>query len=1153
MKFSAYRIDAHPNVQHQLKKFLLVMKLTILMLTIALVQASAREAYSQINLNAKHASMTSLFQTIKQQTGYVFISGDIDLDRIRVDVRVKNASIEEALKACFNNLPLDYKIVDKTVVVKEKETGSFFDRLKSVLSTDLGIDQTIHGKVLDEKGLPMPGVSVFLKGSKKGVSTTADGTFAIQAPANGVLTFSMIGYISKDVNIDGKTDMTITLLPSPKALDEMIVVGYGTQKKASLTAAVTTINTSGMTDIPASNLSNMLAGRASGVTVQTPTGLPGTTSNIRIRASSSWNGGTPLFVIDGVVRDQQSFDAIPASQIESISILKDAASAAIYGSRSSNGVLLVTTKTGKKGAPLVDLSSSLVLHSKPEINLKYLSVNEGIDIYNQLHTTNQINDFDRNWLKTNNPDGKLYYDALYQNPFSQRHNLNISGGGDNVTYFVGGTFFNEKGFLPHLTDNSYNIRSNVQVAITKDLTAGVNISTGNNTNNRFYTYLANDADLSGWYEKLFYLGGGFQPPFIDGKPIYPGWAGGNPGATVRDGGYNRVSNRNNDALVSLEYKAPFVKGLSAKVSYSNNTDNIFKKSFATKPTLYDFKKDSRSGIGQIYTDTITGTELTGFPSQPLIGNENTKFSSYQLNGSVNYDNTFGKHHINAFFGYEQFESNTVYSSIYKYNFPIYTTDQLGFASQDPANTKASGYELQDARLSYIGRFNYDYDGRYLFSVSARRDGSIKFAPNQRWGNFPSVSAGWVLSREKFFENAKSLDFIDLLKVRYSYGSTGNDAIGGWLWEELYNVSNTGFYLGTPGSITSLLAYGGISNPNLTWETSTAHNLGLDVSFFKNWTFIAEVWKKHSYNILGTRILALPIEFGASFPAVNYGIVDAKGLELDLGFTNGKIAKDLTFGFKANFGLATTNVVRKDYAANALDADNPNGKPLGYLAGYQATGVIKTQQQLDALPAGYTIFGAKPQLGMMNFQDISGPNGKPDGIIDNYDRTVISKYSSAATAPISFGFNFNIRYKAFTLSALFSGVAGDKMLYNDPWGRSYSNSINVPAYFANAWTPSNSNSNVPAIFPSGDARANGYIVSSTYNIYNGAFIRLKNADLSYDLPQSILRPIGIKSFQVFVGGTNLFILTKFKYYDPELYSSASYPAITAITTGVNIKF
>ncbi len=1125
------------------------MKITAFILLAFCIHVSATTLAQNVTLSEHRAPLEKVIKEIKQQTGYSFFYNQEWLQRAQpVDIQAKNIPLEEALKICFDRQPYSYAIVNKTIVLKLKETQVQQQEVLPVV-----VPAPVHGKVVDEKGLPLPGVSVFIKGSKNGVSTATDGTFTIQAPDNATLTLSMIGYDSKEIKIDGKTDITITLLPSPKSLDEMIVVGYGAQKKASLTAAVTTINTSGMADIPASNLSNMLAGRASGVTVQTPTGLPGTTSNIRIRASSSWNGGTPLFVIDGVVRDQQSFDAIPATQIESISILKDAASAAIYGSRSSNGVLLVTTKTGKKGAPQVDLNSSVVLHSKPEINLKYLSLDQGMDIYNQLHTTNLINDFDRNWIHTNNPDGKMYYDALYQNPFSQRHNLNIAGGSDNVTYFVGGSFFDEKGFLPHLTDNSYNIRSNVQVAITKDLIAGVNISTGNNTTNRFYSNLASDADLAGYYEKLFYLGGGFQPPFIDGKPVYPGWAGGDPAATIRDGGYNNVSNRNTDALLSLEYKAPFIKGLSAKVAYSNNADNIFKKSFATKPTLYDFQKDSRSGIGLIYTDTITGSQATGFPSQPLIGNENTKFSSYQLNGSVNYDHNFGKHHINAFFGYEQFESRTNYSSIYKYNFPVYTTDQLGFASQDPGDTKATGYELQDARLSYIGRFNYDYDGRYLLSASARRDGSIKFAPNQRWGTFPSVSAGWVLSKENFFKDAQSLQFIDLLKLRYSYGSTGNDAIGGWLWQELYNVSNTGFYLGSPGSITSLLAYGGISNPNLTWETSTAHNLGLDVNFFRNWSFTAEVWKKHSYNILGTRILALPIEFGASFPAVNYGIVDAKGLELDLGFTNGRIAKDLTFGFKANLGIATTNVVKKDYAANALDADNPNGKPLDYLPGYQATGVIKTQQQLDALPAGYTIFGAKPELGMENFKDVSGPNGKPDGKIDEYDRVVISKYQSAATAPVSFGFNFNIRYKAFTLNALFSGVAGDKLLYNDPFGRSYSNSIDVPAYFANAWTPGNPNSNVPKIFPNGDARAQGYTVPSTYNTYNGAFVRLKNASLSYDLPQSVLSHIGIKSFQVFVGGTNLFILTKFKYYDPEVYSSASYPAITAITTGVNIKF
>jgi TonB-linked SusC/RagA family outer membrane protein len=860
-----------------------------------------------------------------------------------------------------------------------------------------------------------------------------------------------------------------------------------------------------------------------------------------------------LFVIDGIVRDQTSFDAISPDQIESISILKDAASAAIYGSRSSNGVILVTTKTGKKGKPTVELNSSFVVSSKPEIQFNYLSVDQGMDVYNQIFATKQINDFDRNWIHENNPDGKIYFDAAYKNPFSQRHSLNVSGGADNITYFLGGTFFDETGFLPNVKYRSYNVRGNMQVEIAKGLTAGLNVNTGTNATNRFYSYLASDADLSGFYEKLFYLGSGFQPPYIDGKPVYPGWAGGNPIESMYNGGYNNNNDQRTDALITLEYKTPFLKGLSFKVSYSNNSDNIFRKSYATKPTLYSFKPDSRSGIGQILTDTLTGTVSTGFPAQPFVGNENTKYNSYQLNGSVSYDKAFGAHHINVFAGYEQFESGTKYSSIYKYNFPFYTTDQLGFASQSAGDTKAYGYELQDARLSYIARINYDYGDKYLFSASARRDGSIKFAPDMRWGTFPSVSAGWVLSKEAFFQNSKSLSFIDLMKVRFSYGTTGNDAIGGWLWQELYNVSNTAFYLGSPGSLNSLLAYGGIANPDLTWESSRSSNLGVDIKFFKKWNFTAELWKKHSYNILGNRILALPIEFGASFPAVNYGIVDAKGAEFDLGYTNGQISKYWTFDVSANFGLATTNVVRKDYAANALEAENPNGKPLDYQTGYDATGIIRTQEQLDALPANYKIFGATPELGMMNFRDVSGPVGKPDGVIDNYDKVVIAKYSSAATAPMAFGFNFTLRYKSFALNALVSGVAGDKLLYNDPWGRNYSGGIILSSYFDNAWSESNPNGTAPKIFASGDARANGYVVPSTYNVHSGDFVRLKNANLSYELPRTILRKTGIKSLQVFVGGTNLFIIRSFKYYDPEVYSGSSYPGVTSITTGLNIKF
>lgn len=1128
------------------------MRITAVLMLATCLQVSARTSGQKVSLTVKNASLKMIFREIHHQTGLNILVDERLLEKgEKVSLNVHDMPAGEVLSLCLRNLPFEYRFEGGAIVVKPRSPVSVPPVVSAPEPPIAPPPVDIHGRLTNEKGEPLAGVTVAVKGKGKGVATNANGEFSLPGVSpDAVLVFSGTNVETYEARLNGKTELNLSLKVKVNGLDEMVVIGYGTQKKASLTAAVTTINAAEMTNIPASNLSNLLAGRASGTFVQTPTGLPGSGSAVRIRASSSWNGGSPLYVIDGVVRDSTAFDALDPTEIANLSILKDAASAAIYGARSSNGVVLVNTKTGRKGKPVVQMSSVFGVYSKPEVQMKYMSVDQGMDLYNQVHSTNQINAFDRNWIHTNNPDGKMYFDAAYTNPFSQKHNLNVSGGSENVTYFMGGTFYNQTGFLPHLKYQRYNIRGNMQVSLSKDLSLGLNLNTNNNTNNRFYSYLASDADLSGFYEKLYYLGNGFIPPYINGLPVYPGWAGGNGVVSMKDGGYNNTADQKLDALITAEYKLPAIKGLSFRFSYSNNTDNVLKKSFAMKPLLYNFAKDPRSGTGQVLTDSVIGTQLTGFPSQPFVGNDNVRVNSYQLNGSVTYDRSFGEHHINAMAVYEQAESSGKYSSLYKYTFPITTTDQFAFASQDPGNTRATGYEIQDGRLSYIGRINYDYAGKYMVSASAREDGSIKFAPNKRWGLFPSVSAGWVISKENFFQQARSLSFIDQLKVRYSYGTTGNDAIGGWLWKELYNLSDTGFYA---GSSAPILNYGGLSNPNLTWESATSSNLGLDLQFLGNWNFTAEFWKKHSYDILGTRILALPIEFGASFPAVNYGIVDAKGLEFDLGYTNGHIGHDITFNAKLNFSVATTNVVRKDYGANALPAENPNGKPLNYLIGYQAKGIIRTQQDLNALPSTHTIFGATPELGMMDFQDVSGPGGKPDGVIDEYDRVEIAKYGSPATAPISVGLNFNVSYKGFTLSALFSALAGYKIQYNDPFGRNYSNGIIVPAYESNSWSTTNPNGSFPKLFASGDPRANGYVVPSNFNLYSGNFFRLKNLNLYYEIPQAAISKAGIKSISVFAGGTNLLIVRKFKYYDPETFSNASYPNVTTITTGVNIRF
>jgi TonB-linked SusC/RagA family outer membrane protein len=1024
---------------------------------------------------------------------------------------------------------------------------------------------TVKGKVIDKvQKSPLAGVTVKQVGGT-GQTTAADanGNFEIAVPINSHLTITMAGYQS--ITVPAKTvHLGIEMEVAAKDLEDVVVVGYGTQKKASLTTAVTTVNTREMSNISTSNLSNILAGRASGVFVQTGTGVPGSSSSVRIRSSSSWNSSGALYVIDGIVRDQTTFDALDPNQIQDITILKDAASAAIYGSRSSDGVLVVTTKNGKKGKTVVQFNSVFGVYDKPAVGEKYISMDESMDMYNAMHTQPGdavFNQYDRDWMHKNNPDGNLHYNELYQNPFNQRHSLNISGGSDFVTYFVAGSYFNEKGFLPHMNYQKYNMRSNIQMNVSKSLTLGLNL----NFNNGLRKRIAGEVDGNDYnITFLRYIMSPLSFAYIDDKPIATSWVT-NPVEAIKNGGYRHVNKQTIDGMISLEYKVPFVKGLTLKGIADLFYANDFTKAYGIQPLLYKFKLDPNSGSRQIYTNEITGTQNATSPSKPYIGNENGKTKSYQLNGIVTYDKRFGENHLNAVGVYEQADGNYSYSSLYKYNFPIMQNDQFPYASRVPGDTRADGYESYlDSRVSYVGRVNYDYGSKYLVSVSLRADGSSKFAKDKRWGYFPAASLGWVLSKENFLNLNKS-SFVDLLKLRVSYGTTGNDNIPAFLFKEFYNASTSAYYLGEPGVLKSILAYNGLAQTNYTWEGAKSYNAGIDFKFLNHWDFTADFWTKSTYDILGQRVLQTPVEFGSSYPIENYGKMDAKGLDIELGYVNGKIGKDFSFNVKANFGLANTNVVLKDKAFGATPAEDPVGKPLNYLVGYHSTGILRTDSDVAGLPDGYKIFGVAPEKGMMNFVDVSGPGGKPDGLIDNYDKVVITNYSNTSTggygaaggalgnAPISYGLTLNLFYKNFALNVLMGGLSGYKVNYNDPWNRANINNIPFPAYYADSYSSTNPNGSFPMLYNAKGNQRSDYSVASELNTLSGTFLRLKNVNMSYSLPSSLLNKARIQSAQVFIGGTNLFSLRKFKIYDPELFSFGSYPIMATVSAGFNVQF
>lgn len=1141
MKKNGFQKDRRWSV---LIKNLMIMKLSIFILCLTVFSGAASETYSQktkLSLSMHDANIDDVLKSIEEQSEFRFFYTEKPSVENKISVDCEKKEIGEVLDGIFNGTDITYRIVGRQIALFRNtgESSAFVaEQSRSIIS----------GKITDSSGVPLPGVSVVLKGTTIGTITDADGKYTIsKIPANATLQFSFVGMRSQEIAVVNQSTIDVTLEADVLGIDEVVAIGYGTQRKASLTGAISNMKTGEIANIPTSNLSNVLAGRLSGTFIRTSTGTPGVSSGIRIRQNGSWNLAEPLYVIDGVARDKISFDALDPNEVEDITILKDAASTAIYGSRAGNGVVLITTKKGTSGEVKVEYSSVFSAQKVAELP-KMMGIEESYKIAQREF--GNVSDEEIAWLVKNNPKGMNMYNLGYTDPNDQKHSISISGGSDKVKYFLGASYYDENGFLPKVSYKKYNLRANISAKVSKDLSVGLNLSNSYGTRNRFMFSYDRGDDLNYMWQMLLFLDP-FVVPYVDGKPINTiDWLG-NPVEMMRNGGYWRNNNQLIDAQLSADYNVPFVKGLSLKASYSRNMDNSFIKDFAKNVLLYDIKKTGPNNL--LYTNEFTGTTaMSRDPVGEYIRNQYTKTDAYQFNGQINFDRHFGKHYVNATAVYEQYEYQYNYFQMGRRNFPLLATDQFFAASSNNSDWVTSGNEDQNARLSYVGRVNYEYNGKYFLSASVRRDGSTRFAPDQRWGWFPSVSGGWLLSEENFFKNSNLPGYIDKLKLRASYGTTGNDAIGGWQWLEHYSSSSDIYYMGNPGTTVPIIYYGGTPNPLLTWEESRSYNIGLDARFLRNIDLTLEFWKTNTTGILGTRNLGVPSEYGTSLPASNYGKADASGIEIELGYHN-KIGKDFTYNLRGNFSYATTKIILQDHPSNAPDFDNPEGKTRTYLKGYQTAGILRTQADLSKLPSGYTIFGVTPELGLMNFADLSGPNGTPDGKIDSYDQTVVTKYNGAESAPFTYGLNINLMYKGLTLDALFAGLAGFKIAYDDVWHGKYGGG-RMPLYHADSWSTDNPNGTTPKLFSSFDAaRSQGYVVYSDFNVKRGDFLRLKNLQIGYNLPASLLKVTGISNINVFASGTNLFCWTKYKFFDPELTSFGSYPIMKTYSLGLNVKF
>jgi len=1008
----------------------------------------------------------------------------------------------------------------------------------------------ITGTVRDEAGNPLPGVSVIVKGTTTGSITDAQGKYSINAPDNAILVFTYIGYTKIELPVGGKTLLNIQLTPDQTSLNELIVVGYGTQKKETVTGSISQVKGTELVKSPQPNLSNALAGRFSGVVINNRGGEPGYDgSSITIRGQATTGSNAVLVVVDGVPGQIGGLERLDPNDIESVSVLKDA-SAAIYGNRAANGVILVTTKKGKTGKPTISYSFNQGFSSPTRLPkladaATYAQIMNEINYYasesgglNQSYSEEQIQKFRDGSDPILYPNTDWAQTVLKKSALQNQHSLSVNGGTDDVKYYMSLGMIDQDGIYKNGVTNykQYNFRSNIDANVSKRLKVGLSLA-GREENRKFPITGANDLFRSLYRSKPIVAA--FYP---NGLPTR-GIEGTNPAVLVTDlGGTSNNPTQVLNAILKGSYQIPGIEGLSADGFFSVDKSNVFVKTFNKPYLLYEY---------QASTDTYTSGVYGGNNNKATLKESQKRESLLTSNIKLNFERKFGVHNINAFVGYEQSKNNLEFFDADRFN---YLSNQLpelsqgGTAATDFLN---SGYSSNYTRKSIISRLAYAYDDKYLFEGQLRRDGSSIFAPGKQWGTFPSVSAGWRINKEKWFgDNVK---FFDELKLRASYGSLGNDNVNAFQYYDNYILVGNGFVAQAPGGAPTIQPGVGLSklaNPNITWEVSKKLDIGINATFLKNFTFEAIYFKQKRSDILATRNASLPgssgivnpyndgsSNYNPLVPSENIGKVNSEGFEGTLGYTHR--GNEFNWGVSGNMTYAKSEVIFIDEASGTLDYQKKTGRPLNSYLLYNAIGIFRTQADLDNNPH---VSGAK--IGDLIYEDYNR-----DGVL-NADDMSMAKYGNIPQ--ITYGFNFNASYKNFDLSVLFAGQARVSQ-YVLPESGSIGNFYS--SWADNRFSPSNPNGSFPKVTERAGNAISGGAYKNNFWLNNSSFLRLKNVELAYNLKGDFLSKIKVSGVRIFASAFNLFTITKVKDYDPEGSSESGqfYPQQRIINLGANVKF
>ena len=1138
--------DSKYPINH--KHFFKIMRTTLILLFCGIMFSQASNSYSQVfNFNLKSTFIKDVFNEIEENSDYIFVFTDKSekiIDK-KVDLNANSEDVKEILDNVLSTTGLTYRIIDKQIVIYESnESNALTNDIKSETAIQQQNGKLITGRILDTNGESIIGANVIEEGTTNGTVTDIDGNFSINVANNATIQISYIGYVDQVINTSGETRFDIVLEEDKKILDELVVIGYGTRQRRSITGAVDQVASDMFEDRPVSNAVQALQGASANLTIQQKSMNPNDNNlSINIRGVSTMGNNDPLIVIDGLISTTNTLNNMNQNDIESVSVLKDAGSAAIYGSRSANGVILVTTKKGSKLQKPVVRFSGLAGYQDPKILFRPVEGWQNAMLRNQANmnsgnepafTPAQIRD-----LYDNRNEEYWFFDEIMQKGLQQNYNINVSGGSDNTTFMVSAGYLNqESNFVGGYGMERYNFRTNITTEYNRfKLTSLMSYNrreertvaggTGN--------VIINSSRIPPYYYYKFQQDGKYLINNIIGDD--------NTLAKLEEGGYE---NKDEDNIIgSINADFNILDGLTAKGLLGIDLTQHHR-----------FRRDIQVPL---YSSADLENPTININPARLTEDYNNKRYTLSTQFLLDYNKTFNNvHNVSGLVGVSN-ESYTFKGSRIAWRF---TDPDLGLPTtddsiQDTGNRNSNDDTDQTSISSVFGRVGYNFMDKYYGDISFRYDGSSKFAKENRWGFFPSFSGAWRVSEEYFMGDYR--DDVGDLKLRASYGVLGNQNVANYSYQTVYQMYTNSYVFNNIPVPGTGFTYG---NPDLTWEKSGNFNIGIDAGFLNNNLYISlDYFNKRTWDILlRPEVASL---FGSSAASENAGEMRNRGWEATVNYR--LRSGDFNHNFNLNFSDSKNEVT--DFGGEERIDQNDQlfkiireGVALGSYYGYKTDGYFQSMEEIanSALPIGVTL-----QPGDVKFVDQN-----EDGVIDDKDRVVLGN----AFPRYTFGFTYDLQYKNFDFNVLLQGVGKRDMYVRgelvEPFHANYSYAIYT--HQLDFWTPTNPDARWPRLIsPSSQSSQNNWGRAGT-DIYllNGAYLRVKNVQLGYTLPNTFTNKLGVEKFRISVNAQNPITLTKNSFIDPEssefgnnmggiggvsANSARNYPTLVYYGFGIDIEF